>query len=525
MADLTDQEPLIRRGKPEAPARRRLAVNYFFQLVVQVVRILEQLVLVPLYLAAWGTEIYRDWVVLYSIMIFLMSCNFGTETYFGNRFIEFAGRGDRDAFRRELKTALFCTLAVGAAVLTVAYALLFGYGAGGILPASGLSAATTYRCVLLMTLPVLFIFAQQALLTVYRAEGEFSRGECAFALYAGFQVLAVTVVLAEKLSPTAAATVYLVMPVLFVIGIVIDLKRRYAFVAYGLRIPPLSDLRRIIPQSLLFFTLPLSLALVQSSPVMLFSALGVSALPVLSYTLIRTFTGLTRQAANQFAVGSGIEMARHQVRGEGEACRRLYEATGQIVTILVGLFGGFTIWAADPFLTLWTHGTVHSNELMVLGFLGGIFLSGPGQAALMLLNYSNIAKPLAVAWCFQSFGGLALSAAVVPVIGVTGAAFSFAAAESIAIGFCLPLVVQRRFGFSAIHHLAHSFAWGAVAFGWSAFVAKLAFELDLSGFKGLAATVALWAAVALPPFALFALPPRHRKAVLSRLRGIAARFA
>jgi O-antigen/teichoic acid export membrane protein len=523
MVDVSEQEPLIRKGKPEAPARRRLAVNYFFQLLNQLVRICEQLLLVPLFLSAWGTDIYKDWVVLYAIMVFLTSCNFGTETYFGNRFIDFVARNDREAFRRELMTSLFCTLAVGALVLGASYAVLFGYS-GGLLP-SGLEAATIYRCLLLMTLPVVFIFAQQTLLTVYRAEGEFSRGECAYAIYACVQMIAVTIALAAKLPPTAAASVYLVMPGLLLIGIMIDLKLRYRDIVFGLRVPTLADLRRILPQSLLFFTLPLSLALVQSGPVMLFGAMGVAALPVLSYTLIRTFTGLTRQAANQFAVGSGIEMARHQVRGEGEACRRLYDATGQIVTILVGLFGGFTIWAADPFLTLWTHGTVHSNEIMVLGFLGGIFLAAPGQAALMLLNYTNTAKPLAIAWCSQAFVGLALSAALVPVVGVVGAAFSFAAAESVAVGFWLPLVVQRRFGFSAIHHLARGFVWGVLAFGWSAFVAKLAFELGLSGFKGLAATVALWAIVALPPFALFAMPARYRKAVLSRLRGIAARVA
>src|SRR5258708_5733675 len=202
MANVTDQEPLTRKGRPEAPARRRLAVNYFFQLLNQLVRICEQLLLVPLYLAAWGTEVYKDWVVLYAIMTFLTSCNFGTETYFGNRFIEFVARGDREAFRRELMTAMFCTLAVGLLVLLL---------------------------------------------------------------------------------------------------------------------PSLGDLRRLLPPSLLFFTLPLSLALVQSGPVMLFGALGVSALPILSYTLIRTFTGLTRQAANQFAVGSGIEMARQQARCGGEA--------------------------------------------------------------------------------------------------------------------------------------------------------------------------------------------------------------
>lgn len=500
-------------------------MNYAFQLLNQLIRICEQLLLVPLFLAAWGAEVYKDWVVLYAVMMFLTTCNLGTETYFGNRFIELIARGTGDAFRRELTMALFCTLSIGVLVLAVAYGILFGGSLDSILNVAGLSHATVSRCLILMTLPVAFIFAQQMLFTIYRAEGEFSRSECIFAIYAGLQMIGLIVVLAAGLSPTTAASVYLVMPALLAVSIVIDLKRRYANIVLGVRLPSLAELRRIVPQSLLFFTLPLSLALVQSGPVMLFSILGVPAVPVLTYTLIRTFTGLTRQGANQFAVGSGIEMARQHARGDGEACRRLYEATGQIVTILVGLLGGFTIWAAAPFLGLWTHGTVQSNTIMVLGFLGGIFLAAPGQAALMLLNYTNVAKPLAVSWCSQAFCGLALSAAFVPVFGITAAVFSFAAAESVTVGICLPLVVQRRFGFSAAQHLVHSFALGALAFGWSAFVGKLAFELGLPGLKGLVITAGAWAVVATPPFALYALPPRYRKAMLSRLRGIAARFA
>ena len=166
MVDVSEQEPLIRKARPEAPARRRLAVNYFFQLLNQLVRICGTR-LVPLFLSARGPDIYKDWVVLYAIMIFLTSCNFGTETYFGNRFIEFVARNDRAAFRRELMTSLFCTLAVGALVLAASYAPPFGYSSGRAKFLFGLSRPqrSTVR-LLLMTLPVAFIFAQQTLLTI-----------------------------------------------------------------------------------------------------------------------------------------------------------------------------------------------------------------------------------------------------------------------------------------------------------------------------------------------------------------------
>ena len=525
MKEASGLETLPSKIKAEGPTRRRLVLNYISQLLNQLIRICEQLLLVPLFLAAWGPEIYKDWVVLYAIMVFLSLCNFGMGAYFGNRFIELIARDDREAFRRELTTALFCTLCVGIFVLVAAYSLFFGFGRGKILTVAGLSETTADRCLLLMTLPTAVGFYMGTLHSIYRALGEFTRGEFVYAIYASVQMVAVALVLVARLPPTAAASVYLVMPALLWIGIIVDLRSRHSNIALGLRVPSLTDLQRILRQSLLFFTSPLSQALVQSGPVMLFGVLGVPAVPVLSYTLTRTFTGLTRQAANQFAIGSGIEMARYRARGQDETCRRLYEATGRIVTTLVGLFAGFTVWAAAPFLGLWTHGTVQSNLALVLCFLAGMFVAAPGQAALMLLNFTNIPRPLALAWCGQAFCGLALSAALVPMFGVTAAAFCFAVAESIAVGLCLPIVVQRHFGFSAARYLLRSFALGTLGFGWSAFVAELAFELGLSGFKGFALTAVLWGGVAIPPFALLVLPPQHRRAILSRIRGIAARFA
>jgi O-antigen/teichoic acid export membrane protein len=506
--------------RPGAGRNRRLVVNYLFQLLNQLIRICEQLLLVPLFLVAWGAEVYKDWVVLWAIMVFVRQCSLGTETYFGNRFIELTARDDRRAFQREIRVALFCTLSIGIAELAVAALILFASDSLDMLATVAMSKETAYISLALMISPILFIYAQQVLLTIYRAKGEFARGECVFAIYALAQLTGVAVVLALKLPPMAAAACYLVAPLLLTIGIIVDLKFRYDDVVFGLRAPNPAELPRMTAQSLLFFTAPLSLALIQSGPVILFGALKVPALLVLSYTLTRTFTGLTRQGANQFAVGSGIEMARQYLRGEREACRRLYFATGRVVTGLVGLFGGFTIWAARPFISTWTHGVVTSDVTLVLCFLGGVFLAAPGQAALMLLNYTNDARTVAIAWCSQAGFGLILTAVLTPIFGVAAAAFSFAAAESIAIGIFGPLVVQKRCGFSAAEHWAASFGVGLAAFACSAITAKLAFELGLPGLKGLVLTAALWGLVAVPPFALFALPASRRKMLLSRLRGL-----
>ncbi len=522
MSDSPAEERSPEPSKAGAAGSRRLFSYYAFQLLNQFIRICGQLVLVPLFLASWGPELYKDWVVVSSVAIFLGICDFGISIYFRNRFIELIARGDLRTFHGELGTALTCAASIGFAVLVAAYGGLAGHGLGSMLNAAAMSKATMLGCLIVMTLPISFSFCESVLRAIYFAEGDFSRGECVYAIYGSTQLGAVAVALALKMTPLAVASIYVVTPLMLLVGVIVDVRRRYPDVVQGFRIPSLAALRRIVPSSLLFFTSPLSLSLVQSGPIILFGMLGVPAVPVLSYTLLRTVTGLARQAAYTVAVGTGIEMARNEARGERDRSHRLYHLTGQIVAGLVGLFGGFVLWAATPFLAIWTHGTVPSDPALVLCFLGGLLLTAPGQASLMLLNYTNTAKPLAIAWCSQAAFGLALSAILVPSFGVAAAALGFAATESVAVGLFLPIVVQRCFGFSAWQLLARGIAVGVLAFGWSALVAKLAFELNIGGFTGLAAMGALWGVIAAPPVALLILPPRHRKTLLSRIHALAA---
>lgn len=515
-------EAPVRSSAPSS-GRRTLLVNYLLQLVNQGLRMSMQLLLVPLFLAAWGAETYKDWVLLVSTATFLSSCSLGTPVYFGNRFLGLIARRDRAAFQRELRTALFCTLAIGCMAVIIAYALLFGLGSSGVLAGVSMDRKTIYGSLLLLTLPVTFSFSEEALRSIYRAEGEFSRGEVVFALYILCYIICTVAALALKMPPPVVAGCSFASSVLLATGVITDLKRRYSNISLGIRIPSIEGLRHIASNSLLFFTSPLSQAIVQNGPLLLFGALGLPALPILSYTLGRTVTGLARQAAFQFAVGSGIEMARYQANGELESCRQLYTMTGRIVAGLVGLFGGFTLFAAGPFIAVWTHGVVHSPPQLIAFFLAGIFLAAPGQSGLMLLNYANVARPLALAWCAQAGLGMVASAALVPLFGVDAAAVSFAAAEAIAVGLWLPLAVDKYYGFSAVKQIAICLLLGGAGFIWSGVVAKLGFALGLSGLRGLVAIGALWAVIALPPFFVIILPSAERRRLASRARSFALR--
>src|SRR5258708_19476435 len=106
MSDSPAEERSPEPSKAGAAGSRRLFSYYAFQLLNQFIRICGQLVLVPLFLASWGPELYKDWVVVSSVAIFLGICDFGISIYFLNRFIDLIARRDLTTFHAALATAL-----------------------------------------------------------------------------------------------------------------------------------------------------------------------------------------------------------------------------------------------------------------------------------------------------------------------------------------------------------------------------------------------------------------------------------
>ena len=485
---------------------RRLFSNYIFQTMNWGVRLVEQLVLIPLYIYAWGPIDYKDWIVLYALVAFLGWCTLGTDEYFGNLFLRDVSVGDFAALRRRVRTGLFCALCVTGLVFALLYGTLLFVDLRSLLGLSRMDEGTARFCLVVMTVPMAVWYCAMVLRGAYRAYGDFSRGECIFGIYNVTQIGAVAVALVLKAPPQGVALLYGGLPILYAVGMAIDIRRRYPDVTFGLALPTRAEWRQIVPQSLYYFTSPLSIALNQNGVLLMFGFLGIGALETVKFNVLRIFTGLTRQiGAQSFSIGSGIEMARQHAQGDHESCRRLYASTGRIVSCLGAILAGVSIPLSRPFVELWTHGTVEADMPLILCFLAGILLSGPGRASLMLLRYTNNAT--AVAWSsgLYAFAGLALAVPLAKIFGGFGVALAFAITETVAIGLYPPLLVSRLLGFSAARHLAQSYLAGALAFAVSYGVASVLFGAG-EGPVTLALRLALWSAIVLPLGLLLILP-------------------
>jgi O-antigen/teichoic acid export membrane protein len=497
---------------------RRLFHNYVFQLINQIIFIGQQIILVPLFLRAWGIDAYANWNVLFSVTALVLTFNLGLEYYFAAVLLKHSDQRGRTEFNRQLKVALFCASTIATTVFIIFICGVYSIDLKGVLHIDSIDEWTARTILTVMALPVLVLLPAQILHGVYRALGDFNRGECVFGIYNLAQLAAVVGMLLFRQPPWVVAICYLVVPFLFGIGLVADLLTHHRQLELGLAIPTKSEIRAAIPQCCLYFLDPLAALFVQHGPILIFGVLNASSTAIVSYTAYRTFTGLARQTANQFAVGGGIEMARQLARGENAACRDLYHNTGQVVACLVGTLAGICIPLSHPFVLLWTRGAVGNEKLLLACFLAGAFAAAPGQAALVLLRYTNRARACAGAWSGHSVGGLALAVMLIPFVGVAGAAAGFAISEFVAVGLYLTVHVQREFGFSAVTHWARSYLAGMSAFVLSYALADAILVDPPVGLPEVIIRSAIWAAIIAPPVLLFVLRPLQCATALSRIK-------
>src|SRR5215213_1102443 len=144
--------------------------------VGQIINLATRVLLPPLFLGAWGADVYGEWLVLSSFVAYLSLTDMGGQKYIVNRLTQAYAQQDFSLFRRVLHTGLAIFLFMPTAVF-----FLFTAAVLIVPPKSILPIVKTDDQVVVWVLAILafqFVFAQPQglLLGIYRAVGLLPRG-------------------------------------------------------------------------------------------------------------------------------------------------------------------------------------------------------------------------------------------------------------------------------------------------------------------------------------------------------------
>lgn len=491
----------------------RLVRSFGAQGLQLAARIVQQIVLVPLLVSAWGKDIYSDWLVLFAAANFVTMLELGTQAYFGNLLLKSWSSGDREVFDRVLGNALVIQMAIvvlacvaaGLASLVIDWPIVLGVKA--LPPHAAVLAFALLSAGNLATIP------QSVMSTIYRARGEFSRLVNMVTLLLVLETMGMAAAVLAGGSPVVTAAVYFAAIGLAWVLLIADQRRRYRDLRYGLRVPRRHELRHLSVTVPFYLVTSAAATAVSSGPIIVLQAFAPGA-SIIAFASSRLLVGILRQLTHQMAHASGVEMARQLVQRETEGLQRLFGQTGRLAGGIFGLFGGALIVAAGPFFAMWTRGSVPFEPWLFAALMVNVYLILPGQAALTLLYYSNRPRAVSVSATSHAVIGLVLAAVLAPRYGATGAALGLALVEGVLMGFWLARVGARSIGVSLAPYLGATYGVAAVSFTLSyAVSAVIAQLLPPHGLFGLAMFGLVWAAAVTGP-AFFLIVPRKERRVL-----------
>jgi O-antigen/teichoic acid export membrane protein len=494
------------RGVERRGIARRLFETVSLQSVDMALRIVQQLLIVPVLIGHWGVDLFQDWVVLMAAANCCLLLDFGMQTYFVNSMLFAWTKQDHLAYRRKVAIAMAAYGAVLpiAALLIVAGGTVWSWpallGVRSMTSASAYWTGGTYLASLFVLMP-LGIFTG-----IYRVRGDYKYSVVVGMLTQTFTGFAVCAIALAGGTPVACGVMYLLVNGLAWAGVALDQKRRYGEFPLRVSAPKREELWAAVGQSSQYAAPAMATPFALHFPVVL---LGIWAPPgaAISYTVARTLAGLIRQITLQPNLPVGVELAKFYAHGDAAGLRRLYAAAAHLTCGVVGLLGGFILVAAGPIILIWTHNQVAYDFRLIAVIVATVGLMAPAQVPLILFQHINRPRILVLSNLAYLAGTAILCFVLVRPLSALGAALSTGIAEVAFVGTFVPFGASRLISLPIGDYfrncigillicggLASAAAWAAlsvvpvrgivefVAFGviWTAIVAVPGFYLVLT---------------------------------------------
>lgn len=497
----------------QAGLARRLVLGFGMQGVSMATLTLLQLLTLPLCLSAWGAGVYADWLVLSASAALLGVVDCGLSGCLGNGLRSAWARGDDAGFRQILRTGLF----VYAGLVGVAVVSLVGVAAVADLPTLlGVSRLERGGIVLvLLGFAVILLLPRGMVAAVYSARGEFNRevGSILVMSVGQLTVQAATVLAGGTPLHTAAAGLIAALAFGWG-GLLWALARHHPDISLSPGWPGWPELRRLAVRLPLYAVPPASAIVLLHIPVL---ALGRLTSPgeLLAFTTMRTFTGLIRQMAAQFATAAGIEMAAQHARNDRAGVAALLSRTGPLTGGMIGLLAGLAMVIGPGFFSLWTHHAIGFDPLLAALFLGAVLAMAPANGATGLLRFIDQPGPMARCLLAQVLCSLLFCLLLIPVAGAAGAIMAIGGAEVLTVGLYGGAIGGRLVGLPMAPVVRRTYAVALPSLCLSFGVAWLVGWVVTADGVGLIPFTVLWGLLVAGP-ALLVISDAHQWAWLVR---------
>jgi O-antigen/teichoic acid export membrane protein len=395
------------------------------------VNVLGNLLLVPLFLRAWSTSVYGEWLTLSSAVAYLSTLDFGVQTYAVNRLTQAYKANNLDDYRDIQHTAIRFYALIAFCGTAIAFGLACLLPFRTIFNIQNASVWETRAVITLLAAQVLTFLLANFISSAYQTMGDLALSEWIYQLQRAALLVALAVVLLFKPPMWAAAAVQLVPIGITITGVFLHLRRRFPQVRPGIKAKRHGLLRTMMGPSLLFGLIALAqLLTLQGSTLII--ATAISSAAVALYVTSRTLANLARQFLGLLSSASWTEFTLLDSGGNRSGLKLAFH-----VLLAVGGSGCIAIAASLWFegasvIATWTGGKLVADVTVLRLLLLQVVLGVPWIAASTVGVTTNQHRRLAISYIVSSTLGIGISFAGVHRFGLAAVPAGLIIGEAIA---------------------------------------------------------------------------------------------
>lgn len=320
----------------------------------QVIAAAQTILLVPLFLRAWGADGYGRWLVLTALVSYLSMLDLGGQNYIGNLLAIDYARGKKEEFREKLSEGVSLFTFIALAVLVLLVIVLFGLMNSSLPVLRNLLSTKERWIVLFLASAFLISIPSGVYVTAYRSSGLFVRGTMLGNVIRIAHFMFLAGLLYIQASPFFYALVFLMGAVIGTMIIVWD-SRREIVACRQIRIG-LAEAKRgrkHLRGALQFWLLALANGLKQQG-VLLVLAIFASPAIVALYATHRMAAGLVGYVGSVLQAPLWPELSFLWAQDRREELREVVLSAIRIIMLISGL-AALTVWVLLPFIyPFWT---------------------------------------------------------------------------------------------------------------------------------------------------------------------------
>lgn len=363
---------------------KRLQSGLASTLIMQVLKMVEAILLVPLFLRAWGADGYGEWLTLTAFIGYLMLADMGVQNYVGNLLAMSYAANDITGFKKQLSDVMSLLIFFFSSIMLIIFL-------GMMLPnitIPGINRSLTFEqrlIVIFMSVIYLTSIMSAVWSTTYNATGRYARG----AMIGNVQgIIKLGVVVVALL--LGAPPVLYVLLLLFIVftGVILRLidirirapEARHIKISFRHAVQG----RNHLGGSIFFWLRTLSNGINQQGVISVLAA-SLPASMVSLYATHRTASGLIRYP---MALVLGPLFPELSILGGQQRTERLKAISllaTRVITFVSGL-AALAVWVWLPTLyTAWTNDELELHPALLAMFL---------MQTVLFAGWSTIAWPL-----------------------------------------------------------------------------------------------------------------------------------